>query len=209
MDKYVIYNESLQASVVCYHAVWDQWHDVDPLSVLGAVEGVLPNRPPKEALMLRDILIQWLQLDNNFTWENLPMGIDHMVGTHLSIKDLIEYESEDGTFYSLHARLLEIGMIVLALHQIISAFSKFFYGTDSNTFMINKDFSFLCQLAWHDKPEEMIAIYIVLQRRCNLAVKHIQQNFNKLIVNQTDAYSISSYDSTTRSECSRIDNLTP
>ncbi|KAF8173664.1 hypothetical protein BJ912DRAFT_797694, partial [Pholiota molesta] len=148
-------------------------------------------------------------------WTDLPSAVDNLQRQRLTIKDLVTYDEKGTKFYSFHARLLEIGMIVLALSQIIRSLADFFYGEKRQTFVIDKDFQFLRMLAWNDNPDEMIVTYIVLQRRCANAVKHVHQYLNKLKKvfskpgNIIDNVSISSYDSTTPSERSRIDKLSP
>ena len=58
MNSFPIYEESLHTSVERYHVAWDQWTDEDPLTAYGVLKGVLPGRPPEEALVIRDIIIR-------------------------------------------------------------------------------------------------------------------------------------------------------
>ncbi|KAF8200965.1 hypothetical protein BJ912DRAFT_1054425 [Pholiota molesta] len=144
MDRFELFDEPLHASISRYYPPWDEWNDEDPLADYGAVDGHLPQgRPDEEALLLREVLIRWSHPDTDCTWTDLPSAVDNLQRQRLTIKDLVTYDEKGTKFYSFHARLLEIGMIVLALSQIIRSLADFFYGEKRQTFVIDKDFQFL------------------------------------------------------------------
>ncbi|KAF8164338.1 hypothetical protein BJ912DRAFT_1068412 [Pholiota molesta] len=215
MNGIVIYDEPLQASVSRLHPPWIEFsEDVDPLDAYGGVDGMLEGRPAEEALWIRDILIRWTYPDLDCNYENLPNLVETVTATKLTVNDLIEYNSITGTkFYSFHSKLLDLGLALQALTQILRAFTDFFYGHDASSFYPDRDFKLLRLLAWHTQPEEMVATYKVLQRRCSLAVVHVTKHLNKIkkvfLLDREEAFSVSSYNSTTGSERIRIDDLSP
>lgn len=126
--------------------------------------------------------------------------------------ELLSFEEKETNFYSFHSKLLPLGLIIQALTQILAAFMEYFYGMDKQSFVLDKDYKLLRMLAWHMKPTEMITSYIILQKRCSLAVNHVKRDLNKLkqlFTDKSDIFSISSYNSTMPSEHSQITDLSP
>ncbi|KAF9549473.1 hypothetical protein CPC08DRAFT_595857, partial [Agrocybe pediades] len=186
----------------------------DPLKEFGAVEGLLPDRPPEEAMLLRDIVIRWTYPHLMCLWESLPQGVELFLKTSVTVSELIAYDlSDDSTCYGLpKERLNEFAQLVLALSQILTTFAEFFYRGKKSAFSLDPNFSLLRLLAWHSKPYEISLTIPVLQRRCEIAVIHIKKYFNKIRSIFTDderAESIASYNSSTPTERSRLAHLSP
>ncbi|KAF9541308.1 hypothetical protein CPC08DRAFT_606734, partial [Agrocybe pediades] len=186
----------------------------DPLEEFGAVNGYLPDRPAEEAMMLRDIVIRWSYPHLMCLWESLPQGVKSFLRARVSITELVAYDlPNDTTFYGLpKERLNEIAQIILALTQILAAFADFFYRGKKSAFTVDVNFSLLKLLAWHPKPNEVVFTVPILQRRCEMAVIHITKYFNKIrsiFADDDRADSVSSYNSSTPSERSRMARLSP
>ncbi|KAF9547624.1 hypothetical protein CPC08DRAFT_600362, partial [Agrocybe pediades] len=81
-----------------------------------------------------------------------------------------------------------------------------------SSFAVDINYSLLRLLAWHSKPNEIMLTVPLLQQRCEIAVIHIKKYFNKICSIFTDderAESITSYNSSTPSERSRMACLSP
>lgn len=106
----------------------------------------------------------------------------------------------------IHAR------IVLALTQILGLFADYFFSTNSQSFVVDKDFELMRSLAWNDNREIMVAAFVNLQRRCSVAIVQIRRNFNKLdriLLGRDEAMSVASYNTTTPSERDRMAFASP
>ncbi|KAF9541395.1 hypothetical protein CPC08DRAFT_605757, partial [Agrocybe pediades] len=178
--------------------------DRDPLEEFGAINGLLPDRPPEEAMMLRDIVIRWTYPHLDCLWESLPQAVNSFLKARVTITELVAYDLSDDTFYGLpKGRLNEIAQILLALNQILASFAEFFYRGKKSAFTADANFSLLKLLAWHPKPSELALTIPVVQRRCEMAVIHITKYFNKIrsiFADDDRADSVTSYNSSTPSE---------
>ncbi|KAF9471208.1 hypothetical protein BDN70DRAFT_820303, partial [Pholiota conissans] len=207
MDRFVLYDEPLHTSVERFYIPWNQWTQVDPLSVLGAVDGIIPGRKSEECIHLRDIIRRWSQPDSDCTWESIEMAVETIKNSSIFIKDFVPFNTENGTFYSFHHRLFLLAKLILALNQIIRASAEFFYGAEAQIYTVDNEYKLVRLLAWHDNPEVMLATYIVLQQRCTIACKHVKKYLNQIqdaFQTNADNYSISSFDSTVPSERIRM-----
>lgn len=212
MKQYPVYDEFIHASLERYHEPWDQWEDEDPLAPFGAVNGLLPNRPAAEAIALRALVMRWTSPEKDCHWSSLQEAVDNMCQVSLRIEDMVPFPYLNKIKYSLHARLDAYARIVLALTQILGLFADYFFSTNSQSFVVDKDFELIRSLAWNDNREIMVAAFIILQRRCSVAVVQIRRNFNKLVrvlLARDETLSAASYNSTTPSERDRMAFASP
>ncbi|KAF9550927.1 hypothetical protein CPC08DRAFT_606756, partial [Agrocybe pediades] len=186
----------------------------DPLEEFGSMDGLLPDRPPEEAMLLRDIVIRWTAPHLACIWDSLHQAIEAFLRARVTVTELVAYDVQnDDTFYALpKERLNEIGQIILAITQILAAFAEFFYRGKKAAFSVDVNYSLLRLLAWHNNPSELALSFPLLQRRCEIAVAHISKYFNKIraiFLDDDRAVSVASYNSSTPSERSRLARLSP
>ena len=117
------------------------------------------------------------------------------------------------TFYSLHREhLLEIAHIVLALTQILRAFADYFFQNRERALAVDPKFQLVRTLAWHANSSHILLTIPILQKRCKVAVAHVNKFLNQLkqaFLHFEDALSVSSYNSSTLSERARYLERSP
>ncbi|KAF8869943.1 hypothetical protein CPB84DRAFT_1855915 [Gymnopilus junonius] len=120
MNDHPIYDEALLTSVHKYCEPFDPELDIDPLYAFGAVNCLMPDRPPEETIMLHDILLRWHSPHKLCLWEDLQLAVVGFCDALFTANDILTHQLEDGMFYSLlQVGLVEIAHIVLALTQIL------------------------------------------------------------------------------------------
>ncbi|KAF9471030.1 hypothetical protein BDN70DRAFT_820546, partial [Pholiota conissans] len=184
--------------------MFDACTDVDPLYEFGTVNGQLPGRTPEECLELHNVILHWSLPHNQFLWEDLPSAVETFVDYKFTSHDLIPYDQQDTTFYTVHpARLLSYGHIIVALSQVLQGLVTFLHEENKTVFTIDPGFAMLRLLAWHDNPMEMVLTVPVLQERSKVALRHSKKLFNRVrrqFLTFDEAQSVSSYNSSNADE---------
>ncbi|KJA21720.1 hypothetical protein HYPSUDRAFT_140150, partial [Hypholoma sublateritium FD-334 SS-4] len=213
LEELHIYDEPLRQAVERCHVPWDPYgNEVNPLIELGANEGLLPGRPAEETLLIRDIVVRWTKPDLDCTWDNLQEAAENLETHVLTDADFRVYKKDEHRYYSMRIQIEETAKIVIALSQVLQGLSDYFFAEGTRSFSLDPYYKFTKLLAWHNNLDEMKATWIVLMKRVRLAVKHIKRYFNKLravLSDLGDAYSDSSYNSTTPTEQEAVARASP
>ena len=182
IEEYQLLDEPIHSSVAKYCTSFDPLVDVDPLYEYGAVNCILPGRMQEEAVLLHDILIRWTGAYKMCYWEDLPSAVEAFANTSIGYSDILARSvNEDLTYYSLHwEHLLEIAHIVLALTQILQAFANYFFQSRERALAVDPNFQLIWTLAWHASSSHILLMIPILQRRCKVAIAHVNKFLNHL-----------------------------
>ncbi|PPQ78134.1 hypothetical protein CVT26_007526 [Gymnopilus dilepis] len=205
MDNWRVPNETLRSSVEHFVGLYDPDTDYDPLVEYGVDKGVLPNRSLEETAILRDVLLRWTRPHAECLWADLSLHIENPATFKVSAEDVISYMNYDGiTLYSiLPERLYGIGHMVLALTQILHEMAEHSWLSSSAAFTVDPHYRLVRSLASQPTKERVLLAAPVLRERCINAVNHVRKYLNKLksmFLNRAEAFSVSSYDSSTPTE---------
>ncbi|PPQ83356.1 hypothetical protein CVT26_015166, partial [Gymnopilus dilepis] len=205
MDNWRVPNETLRSSIEHFIGSFNPDTDYDPLIEYGVDKGTLPDRSPEETAILRDVLLRWTRPHVECIWTDLSLHIENPATFKVTAEDVVSYRNYDGiTLYSiLPERLYGIGHMVLALTQILHEMAEHSWQSSSAAFTVDPHYRLVRSLAGQPTKERILLTAPVLRERCVNAVNHIRKYLNKLkhmFLNRAEAFSVSSYDSSTPTE---------
>ena len=93
---------------------------------------------------------------------------------------MLQFDYYGKPMYSMHARLVGLARVVLALTQILDAFAEYFFSGEAQQYVIDMNYELVRTLAWDSDRDRMLTAYVVLQRKCSVAANGVAKNLNKL-----------------------------
>jgi hypothetical protein len=175
-----LWDKPLQESVVCFHNRFDLATDYDPLLQYGVVDGCISLRDLEESSVIHNIILHWMTPHLQLVWTDLHSAIGTFSQEGFSHTDLDTYNNQGAQLFYMFCmeHLVEIGHIVLAIHQILCALAEFFYHGKRGRFKLNLEFHFLKTAAWHTSQPEILLVLWILQHQSFMAAKHITLNLS-------------------------------
>ncbi|KAF8146253.1 hypothetical protein K438DRAFT_1535626, partial [Mycena galopus ATCC 62051] len=177
----------------------------DPLLSYGAVDGLLPGKTAEETMVLRDIVMRWVQPHINLNWETLDEGILKFNEEKPVKLGLLVFKNQDQTSYSLGSFLLErFAHLVLAATQILDGLNEFLGNPANKRFQLDPGWKFLRMMELDSSRNIILMTFATLQLRLTNAGRHIHKYLHTVqhMYGQTppDLISVMSTRSSVRSE---------
>ncbi|KAF8193233.1 hypothetical protein K438DRAFT_2132943, partial [Mycena galopus ATCC 62051] len=171
-----IRDEGLSASLQKFHPVYDPLRDDDPLLSYGAVDGLLPGKTAEETMVLRDIIMRWVQPHINLNWETLEEGIQKFKEEKPSKHSLLVFKHHERITYSIGSFLLErFAHLVLAASQILEGLNEFLGNPPKKCFLLDPEWKFLRTMELDTSRTVILMAFATLQLRLSNTGLHIRK----------------------------------
>ena len=69
--------------------------------------------------------------------------MDNICQTSLTVDDMLQFDYYGKPMYSMHARLVGLARVVLALTQILDAFAEYFFSGEAQQYVIDMNYELL------------------------------------------------------------------
>ncbi|KAF8143406.1 hypothetical protein K438DRAFT_1516035, partial [Mycena galopus ATCC 62051] len=148
----------------------------DPLLSYGAVDGLLPGKTTEETMVLRDIVMRWVQPHINLNWETLKEGIQKFSEEKPSKHGLLVFRHQERAVYSLGSFLLErFAHLVLAATQILGGLNEFLGNPPKKRFLLDPEWKFLRTMELDSSRTVILMTFATLQLRLVNTGLHIRK----------------------------------
>ncbi|KAF8210237.1 hypothetical protein K438DRAFT_1554060, partial [Mycena galopus ATCC 62051] len=148
----------------------------DPLLSYGAVDGLLPGKTAEETMVLRDLVMRWVQPHINLNWETLEEGIRKFGEEKPSKHGLLIFKHQERVTYSLGSFLLErFTHLVLATTQILEGLNEFLGNPPKKRFLLDPEWKFLRTMELDSSRTVILMMFATLQLRLSNTGLHIHK----------------------------------